>query len=509
MANGVVTSHVYDPAGNELSRWQVNAAGVALTAYTAIYDAVGNGLAKAEVDGNRVSHSYDPSNQLVNEHRSGPTAINTTYLYDPLGNRLTMAAQGAVTTYAYNAANALTLVTPPTGAPTTMSYDPNGNLTLEDAGGALSTYTWDGENRMATAADPENGLQTNTYDATGQRTKVVTPTASTIYVRDGQNVLIEANTSGITQAHYTDSPGYWGGLTSQRRGSQSTFYGFDMSSNTRLLTAITGDVLAEYLYDAFGVELTSPGPRYGNLGNPSQVTGMEAGFGLRRFTPPSVPVNPFRFGGQNGGYRDTASRVDFRARVYFAVFGRWPSRDELGHLAGWNWYSFVENNPIVRVDPSGLDYLSGPGYPGQCGGEVPGNPTCSSCALQLYLTYDPTYNHHCNNAYVHCTTCCVLTRSFNSDCAVAAQQSQNRGDFGPGAPNRRLARMKYCTVGVGLADTMPSDSCASACLKIFGWPTCPGDTRCNNKPFLTQTCAQYLKSPSPLQPVDPKYCPNQ
>jgi YD repeat-containing protein len=52
-ANGVVTSHLYDAAGNESSRWQVNPAGAGLTAYTATYDAVGNKQSVAEIDGVR------------------------------------------------------------------------------------------------------------------------------------------------------------------------------------------------------------------------------------------------------------------------------------------------------------------------------------------------------------------------------------------------------------------------------------------------------------------------
>jgi len=52
--------------------------------------------------------------------------------------------------YQYNAANALTLMTPPTGQPTKSSYDTNGNLTLENTGGAFTTYSWD-EGRASAA----------------------------------------------------------------------------------------------------------------------------------------------------------------------------------------------------------------------------------------------------------------------------------------------------------------------------------------------------------------------
>ena len=169
----------------------------------------------------------------------------------------------------------MTSISPPTADPTTITFDPNGNTLGENAGGSLTTYTWDGESRLISRADPTNGILTSTYFATGERSQLVTPAATTLFVRDGRNILIESNTSGITQAHYTDNPGTWGGLTSQRRSGISSFYGFDLSSNSRLLTSATATQLATYLTDAFGLE--------------KSITGSTA--------------NPFIFDGQDGLYR--------------------------------------------------------------------------------------------------------------------------------------------------------------------------------------------------------------
>ena len=143
---------------------------------------------------------------------------------------------------------------------------------------------------------------------------------------DGQNVLLETNQTGITQAHYTDSPGQWGGLTSRRAGSSSSFYGFDLTSSARMLTDITATDIADYLYDAFGHELVTGG---------------------------SV-VNPYRFVAQYGYYRDAASRLYVRARHLDIDKGRWTSRDPLGFDAGdWNLYRCVDNNPVIWTDSSG------------------------------------------------------------------------------------------------------------------------------------------------------------
>jgi RHS repeat-associated protein len=147
-------------------------------------------------------------------------------------------------------------------------------------------------------------------------------------VRDGQNVLQEAASNLITVAQYTDSPGAWGGLTSMRRSGSSSFFGFDLSSNTRLITGVIGTELATYLYDAFGIELSSSGSE----------------------------TNFLRFGGEVGYWRDLTNWMYVRARVLDSVKGRWDSRDPIGFDGGdWNVYRYVENRPVMDMDPSGKD----------------------------------------------------------------------------------------------------------------------------------------------------------
>jgi RHS repeat-associated protein len=47
----------------------------------------------------------------------------------------------------------------------------------------------------------------------------------------------------------------------------------------------------------------------------------------------------------------------FRARIYDPTTGRFYSEDPNGFAAGLNFYGFVGNNPVVRIDPYGLDWL--------------------------------------------------------------------------------------------------------------------------------------------------------
>ena len=68
-----------------------------------------------------------------------------------------------------------------------------------------------------------------------------------------------------------------------------------------------------------------------------------------------MPVNPFRFVGQQGYYYDSAlTQYYVRARHYNPIQARWLSQDPLRGLVGPNLYSYVQNNPILLTDPSGL-----------------------------------------------------------------------------------------------------------------------------------------------------------
>ncbi len=109
-----------------------------------------------------------------------------------------------------------------------------GNRLVKNNGGQLTTYTWDFENRLI-GVSSSGGVETYTYSADGMRQKEVNSSGTVIFVRDGQNVLIETDANLVTQAHYTDFPGEWGGLSSERRGSTSSFYGFDQQLNSRIL----------------------------------------------------------------------------------------------------------------------------------------------------------------------------------------------------------------------------------------------------------------------------------
>ena len=73
----------------------------------------------------------------------------------------------------------------------------------------------------------------------------------------------------------------WGGLTSQNRSGVSSFYLYDSQGSVRNLASILGAITDTYIFTAFGVELLTSGST----------------------------VNPFRYIGRFGYYRDMLSMI--------------------------------------------------------------------------------------------------------------------------------------------------------------------------------------------------------
>ena len=155
----------------------------------------------------------------------------------------------------------------------------------------------------------------------------------TNYVWDEVNdsLLMETDENGDTTAEYTQEPGQFGGLVSERRGDQTHFYHYDGLGSTRQLTDAAGQTTDTYVYDAYG--------------SPVQSTG--------------TTVNPFRYVGRVGYFSDAELlQYYIRARHYSPDLARWLSVDPIGYRGGINLYGYVGSSPVSRNDWSGLAPLT-------------------------------------------------------------------------------------------------------------------------------------------------------
>ena len=89
---------------------------------------------------------------------------------------------------------------------------------------------------------------------------------------------------------------------------------------------------------------------YGNLVEENIATHWETGERLISFR------NPLRFQGQ---YEDEESGLFYNLnRYYQPELGRYITPDPLRLLSDINFYRYVRNNPIMGIDPLGLDIIT-------------------------------------------------------------------------------------------------------------------------------------------------------
>ncbi len=239
-----------------------------------------------------------------------------TYAFDPMGNRTSKSdtTTGTVTeSYTYNHANMLL-----TRGSNSYTNDNNGN-TLTGGG---RTNTWDGENRLTQRV--YNGTTSSfTYGADGLRRRSVTGANTTDYVLDGDNAVRTLLNGAVdkTWLHGARGPEY------ERTGSGNPLW---------------------YLYDGLGSVLgTVDGS--GNLVNTRKYDVYGA---VRASTGGSGPKHKF-VGALGHPSEDETGLVYMRARYMDPVAGRFASEDP--QYDGANWFTYVSNNPVGRVDQTGKE----------------------------------------------------------------------------------------------------------------------------------------------------------
>ena len=201
-------------------------------------------------------------------------------------------------------------------------YDAAGNQLQYVVGSESRVADYDGEGRIwrvrETGPAPVT-VATYFYNAEGWRVKRVEGGVATYYVFDEQ---------GQAVAEYQE--GSWTG------GGGTRYWYTDHLGTTRMRVKADGTEVSRQDYEPFGGEIVRTGAGYG---------AAEVG---RRFT---------------GKERDAETGLDyFGARYYSGAVGRFTSPDPfLGSgrpedPQSWNRYAYARNNPLVYIDPTGMDY---------------------------------------------------------------------------------------------------------------------------------------------------------
>jgi RHS repeat-associated protein len=208
------------------------------------------------------------------------------------------------------------------------TFDNSGNTT-KDAQNKKFTYDADNKQIKVETVDSNNNV-TGTigeyfYDGDGKRVKKIAyennqPPVTTIFVYNGGGQLVAEYS---TQTSQTPSVNY---LTSDHLGSP------------RINTDQNGAVTARHDYQPFGEEISSSQRTQGFKYNPDEIR--------QKFTSYE---------------RDAETKLNFaQARYQNDIYGRFSTPDPMMASAmranpqTFNRYSYVGNNPINYIDPTGM-----------------------------------------------------------------------------------------------------------------------------------------------------------
>ena len=338
LANGQVTTLGYDDRNRQTSVvHQASASGSTISSESYVYDRAGN-LTSKTVDGTTTGYGYDAANQLTSEAYAGYSA---SYAYDANGNRTGKTLNGTTQTYAIDDGDKLTAVTQGGATVKSYGYDAAGRTTSVASSAGTTTLAYDYEGRVTSISGP--GVSNSfTYNGLDTRVGKVDSGGTSAYRRDGADVTDDVLSDG--SAVYT--PG-----VSQRRSGATTYDLHDQLGTASKQTNASASTTATRTYDAFGMLLASTG----------------------------TPQGPFGFAATGGYQEDGDSGLKLLGHRYFdPSTGRFLTRDPIKD--GRNWYAYCDNNPIKRMDPTGLmillllymsEYASGAFPPGPNHGMPP------------------------------------------------------------------------------------------------------------------------------------------
>ena len=311
--NGVTSTYGYDALSRLLSVLH-RLGSSTLDGATYAVDAVGNRTSKRyQPSGPTTNYGYDSIYQLFNATQGSSTTES--YSYDSVGNRLSSLQAS----YTYNSSNEIA-----SASNASYAYDNNGNVLSKTDVTGTTSYTWDAENRLTQVTLPgTGGSVTFQYDPFGRRIYKSSLNGTNIFAYDGANIVEEVDAAGTLVARYTQGPGI-DEPKAMLRGANTSYYQQDGLGTVTSLSGVSGSLAQTYVFDSFGQQTASSG----SLTNPFRYTGRE-------FDP------------ETGLYY-------YRARYYDPTIGRFISEDPAGFEGGFNFYRYVENDPIDSTDPTGL-----------------------------------------------------------------------------------------------------------------------------------------------------------
>ncbi|MDP2654709.1 MAG: RHS repeat-associated core domain-containing protein [Candidatus Doudnabacteria bacterium] len=320
--NGVVTDYSYDPENLRLTRLKsTDPQSTIIQDFQYTYDGVGNIVEIQDaVHTAGQTFAYDALNRLTTATGDGYGSKN--YQYDEIGNII--QKDGLTYTYGQNGAGPHAVTSLSDGA--VFQYDANGNMTVRQQGGVMTEYLYDAENRLVEVRRDSELAAKFEYDGDGGRTKKIlydngAMTKEFVFV----GALYEETDGAGTNFIYLGDQ-----RVAAAGNSEASFYHGDHLGGTNVVTDWGGVIKEVVEYEPYG-QFT-------------RHDDYSAGQSVEHY-----------FTGQR--LDDEVGLYYYGARYYDAGLGRFITADTVvpnpNNPQEFNRYSYVLNNPVNRVDPSG------------------------------------------------------------------------------------------------------------------------------------------------------------
>ena len=278
---------------------------------------------------------------------------DSSYDYDPIGNRVFSSLNAATNTYTANSLNQYSSLQPKDLQPINLSYDLDGNMLTN----GVWSYIWDAENRLTSVYSNNTLLVSNTFDHQSRRIAKTTAEGTRTFIWDGWNLISETlltsnfslptfYTWGLDLSGTLQGAGGVGGLLAvhtsplhlgEGQGEGRTVFPFyDANGNVTEYIDASGAIRAHYTFDAFGNTISQSGDLAATFSHRFSTKYFDAETGL----------------------------MMYQLRAYSPEEGKWLSRDPIGIIGGLNITGFLQNDPNDQVDIFGLACAD------QCGPDV-------------------------------------------------------------------------------------------------------------------------------------------
>ena len=348
-------------------------------------------------------YTYDGLNRLIASDRYAGTANDQSWNLDALGNITGVTTNSVLQNRTSNSQNQLTAV-----GTSTLAYDSNGNLTTDDQGRTLAYDAW---SRLIQVNSSSGTLIASMgYDGLGRLIARTNGTTSQVdYFFSGAQAIEErigvtTSSSGTLSSQTVFSPLYVNAPILRDRDTdangtldQRTYLTTDANFNVTGVVSTSGSMLQHQVYSAYGVV------SFKNADWSDKSSDSYAQENLYQGMLLNTAIGWYFSGQSNVG------------RWYSPGLMIWTKPDQ-GYIDSMALYQFVADNPLNRVDPSGLAATSvGPGpvdgngqpqgapklpdgnewkqnQPSKPGGRVPWGPKCpikTPKGSQPKISWDP------------------------------------------------------------------------------------------------------------------------